>query len=37
MLYDFLRPIIKVLCKILYKVEVTGLENLPSEDEGYII
>ncbi len=37
MLYDFLRPIIKVLCKILYKVEITGLENLPSEDEGYII
>lgn len=37
MLYDILRPIIKVLFKILYKVKVTGLENLPNKDVAYII
>ncbi|MCR2032788.1 lysophospholipid acyltransferase family protein [Anaerofustis stercorihominis] len=37
MLYDILRPIIRVLLKIVYKVKVTGLDNLPDNDTSYII
>jgi len=37
MVYDILRPIIKVLFKIIYKVQISGLENLPDKDEAYII
>ena len=37
MLYDILRPVIKVLLKIVYKVKVTGLDNLPDNDTSYII
>ena len=37
MLYDILRPVIKVLLKIVYKVKVTGLDNLPGNDTSYII
>lgn len=36
MLYDFARPILKVIFNFIYAVKVTGLENLP-EEGAYIL
>jgi len=36
MLYNILRPIARILCRIIFNFKVSGLENLPSED-GYIL
>ena len=36
MLYDFARPILKVIFNFIYDVKVTGLENLP-EGGAYIV
>lgn len=37
MLYNFLRPIIKFLIKLVYKVDIRGLENLPPNNTGFLI
>ena len=34
--YDFLRPLGRFVCRLVYKVEYVGIENIP-QDKGFIL